>query len=98
MAGAMGVNFEKLNRRLFVDALDAFASLGYQAAIDRNDPTNPVLVVTKGDTKATLPISKNQLLIGGRTIELEGLVVLADKLDKVYLPQQAIDLVKAGLK
>lgn len=98
MASAMGVNFEQLNKRLFVDALDVFASLGYQTAIDRNDPSNPVLVVSKGDAKAALPVSKNLLLIGGRSIELEGLVVLAEKLDKVYVPQQAIDLVKARFK
>jgi len=98
MAGAMNVSFDKLNKRLFVDAVNAFTSLGYQAAIQRSDPANPVLIVTKGAAKAELPISKNILTIGDRTMNLEGLVVLADKLDKVYVPQQAIDLVKANLK
>jgi alkaline phosphatase len=98
MAGAMNVSFDKLNKRLFVDAVNAFTSLGYQAAIQKFDPANPVLIVTKGAAKAELPISKNILTIGDRTMNLEGLVVLADKLDKVYVPQQAIDLVKANLK
>lgn len=98
MAGAMGVDFGKLNQRLFVDALEAFSALGYQATIDKTDAANPVLVVTKGEAKAELPVSKNLLKIGAKTIELEGLVVRAEKLDKVYVPQQAINLVKASLK
>lgn len=98
MANVMRVDFGKLNRRLFVDALEVFGSMGYQANLEKADAANPVLVVTKGEAKAELPISKNLLTMGGKTTELEGLVVLADKLGKVFVPQQAIDLVKAAFK
>jgi len=98
MASVMGIDFEALNKRLFVDAVPAFSALGYQAVLDKTDAANPVLVVTKGAAKAELPASKNILRIGGKTVDLEGLVVRAEKLDKVFVPQQAIDLVKAELK
>ena len=98
MARVLAVDFGQLNKRLFVDALEVFGSLGYQASIQKTDAANPVLVVTKGEAKAEMPVSKNILRIGGKTMDLEGLVVRADKLDKVYVPQQAIDLVKAEFK
>jgi alkaline phosphatase len=98
MASVMGIDFGQLNRRLFVDAAAAFGALGYQVALDKTDAANPVLVVTKGTAKAELPTSKNLLKLGGRTVDLEGLVVRAEKLDKVFVPQQAIDLVKAEFK
>lgn len=98
MASVMGIDFGALNKRLFVEAGAAFGALGYQVALDKTDAANPVLVVTKGGAKAELPVSKNLLKIGEKTVDLEGIVVRAEKLDKVYVPQQAIDLVKAELK
>jgi alkaline phosphatase len=92
----MGFDFESLNKRLFVEAQAGFAAAGFTAAIDKTDPTNPVLVVTKNAFKATLPLAKNQLIMNGTTTELEGIVVQAEKLGKVYVPQQAIDLVVKG--
>lgn len=98
VAGAMGVDFGALNRRLFVDAQEAFGDLGYQTVMKQTEPGNFTLFVTKGEAAAELPVSKNLLEVGGRTVELEGLVVRAEKLDKVFVPRQAVDLVKAGLK
>lgn len=98
VAGAMGVDFGALNRRLFVDAQEAFGDLGYQTVMKQTEPGNFTLFVTKGESAAELPVSKNLLEVGGRTVELEGLVVRAEKLDKVFVPRQAVDLVKAGLK
>ncbi|HNX31270.1 MAG TPA: alkaline phosphatase [Holophaga sp.] len=98
VAGAMGVDFGALNRRLFVDAQEAFGDLGYQTVMKQTEPGNFTLFVTKGESAAELPVSKNLLEVGGRTVELEGLVVRAEKLDKVFVPRQAVDLVKAELK
>ena len=98
MAASMGVDFAKLNKRLFVDAFATFSAMGYQASLDKTDPANPVLVVKKGEAKAELPTSKNLLKLPSRTVELEGVVVRADQLEKVFVPQQAVDLVKAELK
>jgi alkaline phosphatase len=97
MAREMGFDFPSLNRRLFVEAQASFAAAGMQAALDRSDPANPVLVVTRGNARAELPLSKNLLLLGGKTVELEGVTVLAEKLGQVYLPRQAVDLTAEGL-
>ena len=98
LASAMNVDFGQLNKRLFVDAQEAFESLGYQVILQKSDPANPTLVVTKGEAAAEFPVSKNLLMLGGRAVELEGLVVRSEKLDKVFVPRQAVDLVKAEFK
>jgi alkaline phosphatase len=97
MAKEMGFDFVSLNKRLFVEATAGFAAVGLEAKLDKTDPVNPVLVVSKGDAKAVLPLAKNLLIMNGKTQALEGLVVLSEKLGQVFLPQQAVDLVAAGL-
>jgi alkaline phosphatase len=98
VAGKLGFTFPEINKRLFVEASSAFRAAGFSTAIDWSDPTNPVLLVSKGGATARLPLAKNLVLVNAKTIELEGIVVLAEKLDKVFLPSQAIDVVKTELK
>jgi alkaline phosphatase len=94
-ARGMGFDFATLNSRLFVEASSALA--GYRTYIDRTEADNPVLVVSKGSARATMPLSKNLLHINGRTVALEGIVVLAEKLDQVFIPRQAVDLIRSEL-
>jgi len=98
LAKEMGFDFASLNQRLFVEAGAAFGAAGYAVAIDKADAANPVLVVSKGAASAKLPLAKNVMIVNGKTIELEGLVVLADKLGKVYLPAQAVKIAQTELK
>ena len=98
LAARMGFDFPALNERLFVEAEAAFGAAGYGVSIDKTDAANPALVVFKGASSARLPFSKNVMLVNGKTIELEGLVVAADKLGKVYLPAQAVAIAQAELK
>ena len=98
VAKKMGFTFPEINRRLFVDAASAFLTAGFSTVIERTDPTNPVLVVSRGEAKARLPLSKNLVLVNGKVIELEGIVVLAEKLDKVFVPRQAVEVVISELK
>jgi alkaline phosphatase len=98
VASKLGFSFPEINKILFVEASAAFQTSGFTTSIDRTDPTNPVLVVTKGEAAALLPLAKNIVLVNGKTVELEGIVVLAEKLDKVFLPRQAIDVIRAELK
>lgn len=98
VATRLGFTFPEINKRLFVDASAAFQAEGYSTTIDRSDATNPVLVVSKGEARARLPLAKNVVLVNNKAIELEGIVVLAEKLDKVFLPRQAIDVVTTELK
>ncbi|HIJ95675.1 MAG TPA: alkaline phosphatase [Desulfuromonadales bacterium] len=97
VAKKLGFTFAEINSRLFVEASSAFQAAGFSTVIDKNDATNPVLVVKKGGSQARLPISKNIVLVHGKSIELEGVVVLAEKLNKVYLPRQAIEIVEKEL-
>lgn len=98
IAESLGFTFPEINKRLFVEASTAFQAAGFSTAIDRTDAANPVLVVSKGQAEARLPLAKNIVLVNAKTIELEGIVVLAEKLNKVFLPTQAIDIVKTELK
>jgi len=97
LAATMGFDFETLNQRLFVEAGEGFTAAGLATRLDKSDPANPVLVVSKGAAEARLPLAKNLLLLNGKTVELEGLVIYAEKLDKVFVPRQAIELAAAGL-
>lgn len=96
LAAALGFDFDTVNERLFVEAGAGFAAAGFDTALDTADPANPVLVARKRGTTAKLPLSKNLLLLDGKTVELEGVVVLAEKLGKVYVPRQAVESAAAG--
>jgi alkaline phosphatase len=98
VAGKLGFTFPEINKRLFVEASAAFRAEGFSTNIDRSDAANPVFTVSRGEATARLPLAKNLVLVNGKAIELEGIVVMAEKLGKVFLPRQAIDVVKAELK
>jgi alkaline phosphatase len=96
-ADALGFNLETVDRKLFVEAGKAFSAIGAKIAIDKSDPANPVLVVEKGAKRAELPISKDIVKINGKIYEMQGLTVLSAKTAKVYVPQQAVDLIDGRL-
>jgi len=98
MARQLDFSLAEIDKRLFVDGRSAFQAAGFTTRIDRNDAANPVFVVSKDNIQARLPLAKNLLLSGDKTIVLEGIVVPVEELDRVYLPRQAIDIVKARLK
>jgi alkaline phosphatase len=93
-AAAMGFDLQKLTRRLFVDATQAFG--GGRVMIDRRDPANPVVSITAGATVAELPVNKNLLKIGGKIRTLEGVVVYAPNTDRVYVPLQAVNAIQGA--
>ncbi|MDX9842734.1 MAG: alkaline phosphatase [Aquabacterium sp.] len=98
MARVMGFELKALQERLFVEAVPALSALGLQVELDRTQAANPLLRVRnrQGD-EVRLPIHKNELLLADRTHELEGIVVLAEQTGKVYVPRQAITLIRASL-
>ena len=95
-AQALGLNLTKLNARLFVEARQAFP--GQAVHLDRTDPNNPVIKIAHQGRQATLPVNKNLLHLGDRLIPLEGIVVHIPDTDKIYLPLQAIQLIKGECK
>ncbi|MCX7023028.1 MAG: alkaline phosphatase [Spirochaetes bacterium] len=98
VAEAMGFYFPSLNTRLFSEADRSFRAEGFEVAIDRTDPANLALVVTRNGKSARFPFAKNVMIVGDKVTELEGLVVYAEKLGRVFLPSQAITLAAAALK
>jgi len=91
-AAALGLDLDKLTRRLFVDARQAFP--GQAVRLDRSNPDNPVLTITHQGRQATLPVNKNNLQQGGETTELEGVVIYISDTDRVFMPLQAVHLIR----
>jgi alkaline phosphatase len=91
-ASAMGFDLEKLSRRLFVDAAEAFPG---RATVDLSRPANPVLkIATAGGPTAELPANKNFLQLGEKVYPLEGVVVYAKDTGRAYIPRQAVNLIQ----
>ena len=95
-AKTMGLNLEAVDAKLFREANSALSKLGATIAIDKSDPANPVVRIQKGSQRAELPVSKNILKLNNKIYPLPGLTIIAAKTGKIYLPQQAVDLILAG--
>lgn len=93
MAQAMGLDLGRLTESLFVEASSAFPN---GAVTVQKDGENLVARITLQETTVDLPINKNILMTGGRSVELEGVVVYAPDTGKVYIPSQAADLIRAS--
>ncbi len=97
-AKALGFELNGIDKKLFVDAAKAFSSLGAKVSLDKTDSMNPVLIVEKGLKRAEMPISKNIIKMNGKSYETNGLTILAVKTGKIYIPQQAVDILATGLQ
>jgi len=92
-AAAFGLDFARLNRRLFREATQALP--GARVTIEQPTPDNFVVRVEHGGRLAELPANRNLLRLDGRTIELEGVVVCVrdGETRTAYLPMQAVELI-----
>ena len=88
VARAMRVDLEAATRALFVDAQKAFP----EARLDDADPAAPVLAIGA----ARLPVDTDLLLLDGREVRLDGVVVHVAATGRTYIPQSAVDLIRAG--
>jgi alkaline phosphatase len=93
-ANVMGLELDKLNQRLFVEAGKAFGE--GSVTMDRKDPQNPVAMIHYKGKTAELPVDKNWLLFDGKASRLEGLVVYSEKTNKLYIPMQAVNKIKGS--
>ncbi|ABZ85306.1 alkaline phosphatase family protein [Heliomicrobium modesticaldum Ice1] len=98
MAKAMGFDLADVNRKLMVNAKEAFAKLGAKCNIDATDAKNPVVVVEKDNVKAKLPISTDIIIINDKADTMTGLTVRGKEDASVYVPQEAVDRFAAALK
>jgi alkaline phosphatase len=92
-ARSMGLNLNRLNQRLFVEASMEFDSV----SVDISQPENPVAQIAFQGKTALLPINKNLMEMNKKLYRLEGVVVYASATQKVYIPLQAVQLIK-GIK
>jgi len=93
-ARIMGLNLEKLNQRLFVEAGKAFGEANVR--IDKADPENPVVLITYRGKRAELPVNKHWLIHDGKARRMEGVVVYAPEKEKAYIPLQAVKMIRGS--
>jgi alkaline phosphatase len=93
----MGFDLNQTNARLFVEVGDVFKKDNGEGKLDKNEymldmtnSSNPVLRI--GDVER--PVDENILIKNGVTHELEGIIVYALVTGKVYIPTEAITMVK----
>ena len=96
-AAALGLDLAKLTSRLFVEASNAFAK-GGRVFLDQTDGHNPLVKVEFKGKTAELPVNKNLIKVGGVVSEVEGVVVYAPDTGKIYLPLQAVQMIKGTVK
>jgi len=93
MAEAMGLDLDRLTQQLFVDADAAFPE--GKVTVEKQGE-NLVARITLPDKTAELPVNKNILMTAGLQVELDGVVVYVSNTGKVYLPSQAVELLRAS--
>jgi alkaline phosphatase len=96
-AAALGLDLDKVTSRLFVEAGQAFAR-GGRVFLDQTDEHNPLVRVELKGKAAELPVNKNLIKVGGVVSEVEGVVVYAPDTGKIYLPLQAVQMIKGTVK
>jgi alkaline phosphatase len=93
-AGAMGLNLERLNGRLFVDAGRIFGDANVK--VDKRDRLKPVVRVRHAGRDAELPINKHWLIVDGKARRMEGVVIYAEEKERAYIPMQAVNIIRGS--
>ncbi len=87
-ADMMRFDLKDIDAELFIEVSEAFSADEWELdAI--TDPENPVLHIKD----AVLPVSKDLVIQGDKTTEMEGIVVYSPMSDKVYIPKEAVDII-----
>ena len=91
MQKVLGLDLAPLRDALHLPAA-LFEARGGTVALDLADEANPVVRVTRGKDVLELPVNKNQAVLNGRLIRLNGLVTVVD--GRIWVPRQAIELLR----
>lgn len=92
MAKTLGVDLAATTSLLFQDAAAVFAKKGATLSVDKTDPENPILVVTKNDQVLRIPRNKSVASLNGTMVDSDGVAVYNGA--KWYVSKSLIDLVK----
>jgi alkaline phosphatase len=91
-AQAMGLDLARLTARLFVDAEAAFGAGA--VTVEPEAASGPVARIAVGGRVGELLLHTNLLKLDGATIPLEGLSVYIPSRRRLYVPQQAVELLQ----
>jgi alkaline phosphatase len=95
-AHRMGFDLQDVDKKLFVEAGQAFAGTGATLAIDATDPANKALVATKGTKSARIPFATDLIHLADGTkhkdATMKGIAVYISKTGKAYVPKEAAAL------
>ncbi|THB70350.1 MAG: alkaline phosphatase [Gammaproteobacteria bacterium] len=84
----MRFDLKDVDADLFIEVSEAFSADEWE--LDTvTDPENPVLHIKD----AVLPVSKDLVIQGDKTTEMEGIVVYAPMSEKVYIPKEAVRII-----
>ncbi|QLH75667.1 MAG: alkaline phosphatase [Methanomassiliicoccales archaeon] len=98
-AAALHLDLGKATKNLFIDANATFVSMGATVRFDVSDPANPVLVVEKPGLKTMrLHYHKDVITIDGKDIILNGVIIASPKVQKVWVPMDAVLLFQGKAK
>jgi alkaline phosphatase len=89
MQKVLGIDLAVLRDTLHLPAA-LFEARGGTVALDRSDEDNAVVRVTRGKDVLELPVNKNQAVLNGHLIRLNGLVTVIG--GRIWVPRQAIEL------
>jgi alkaline phosphatase len=91
MLKVLGLDLAPLREILHLPAA-LFEARGGKVNLDLADAANPVVRVTRGKDVLDLPVNKNQAVLNGRLIRLNGLVTVVG--GRIWVPRQAIELLR----
>lgn len=89
MLNVLGLDLAPLRGILHLPAA-LFEVRGGTVVLDLADAANPVVRVTRGKDVLELPVNKDQAVLNGRPIRLNGLVTVVG--GRIWVPKQAIEL------
>ncbi|MCE5256989.1 MAG: alkaline phosphatase [Spirochaetaceae bacterium] len=92
MAKTMNVDLAETTSRLFQDAASMFAKKGASVSVNKTDPENPVLVVTKGDQTLRVPRNKSFAYFDDKVVASDGVAVYNGT--KWYIAENLIEMIK----
>lgn len=91
IAEALGMDFQKLNGRLFVEPSKALPEVKIQL-LPEGASTPQIVRLQYGQSRVDLPVQENLLKQEDRSVELEGLCIYARQTKRVYVPWQALQI------
>lgn len=95
-AQRMGFDLQDVDKKLFVEAGQAFSGTGATLSIDASDPANKALLVTKGTKSARIHFATDLIHLADgakqKDATMKGIAVYISQTNKAYVPKDAATL------